>query len=81
MEQRCVYILKGDRYYIGSTCDLGRRLSDHKRGNTKTTKRIGNRELITSICCATKEEARALESKIKCSAHPERWCKVEQPRC
>jgi len=44
-----VYILKGSngRHYIGSTTDLERRLAEHQRGHTYTTKRLG--ESITIV--------------------------------
>jgi len=32
-----VYILKGERYYVGYTGNLQGRLEEHKRGQTKTT--------------------------------------------
>lgn len=38
-----VYMLRGasGRHYIGSTTDLERRLEQHRRGHTQTTKRLG----------------------------------------
>jgi predicted GIY-YIG superfamily endonuclease len=71
----CVYILKGDRYYVGSTTNLNRRFFEHKRGHTHTTKRIGNWELVKVIKTETIEEARLLERKIKKSGHVDRWIK------
>ena len=41
MQGGIVYILQSQqtqRYYIGSTTNLARRLKDHERGNTKTTR-------------------------------------------
>jgi predicted GIY-YIG superfamily endonuclease len=46
------YILRGDsgRHYIGSTTDLGRRLEDHRRGQTHSTKRLGgNLEIVAAV--------------------------------
>ncbi|MCF7917382.1 GIY-YIG nuclease family protein, partial [Candidatus Gracilibacteria bacterium] len=40
------YILKGERFYVGSTTDLERRLAEHERGKTHTTKRIGVWSLV-----------------------------------
>ncbi len=73
MSQIGVYILKGTRYYVGSTNDLERRLDQHRRGHTATTKRIGDWQLATFIPCETIEEARQLERKIKRSKNIERW--------
>jgi len=72
MENRCVYILKWDRYYIGSTNNIERRIVEHKRKGY-TAKRIGNRELVKIIDCGTRLDARQLEKKIKESYHPERY--------
>ena len=72
MEVRCVYILKWDRYYIGSTNDIDRRILEHKR-KWYTTKRIGVWQLIKTIDCETRLEARQLERKINESCHPERY--------
>jgi predicted GIY-YIG superfamily endonuclease len=74
-----VYILKGSRYYVGSTNDLNRRLIEHKRGQTETTKRIGKWDLVEFLPCTTLDEARILERKIKRSKNVQRWLK-EQPR-
>ena len=68
-----VYILKGKRYYVGYTSDLQRRLEEHKRGKTKTTKELGAWELVKVIPYATKTEAITLERKIERSGHVERW--------
>ncbi len=68
-----VYILKGSRYYVGSTPTLIKRLRDHRRGNTHTTKRIGDWKLTKVIYCKTLNEARALEVRIKKSKNIKRW--------
>ena len=68
-----VYILKGERYYVGYTGNLQRRLEEHKRGQIKTTREIGAWELVKVIPCATKTEAITLERKIKRGGHVERW--------
>ena len=67
-----VYILKGTRYYVGYTGDLKRRLEEHKKGQTNTTREIGAWELVKVIPCPTKREAITLERKIKRSGHVER---------
>jgi len=72
MENRCVYILKWDRYYIWSTNNIERRIHEHK---TKwySAKRIWERVLEKVIECKDRQEARELENKIKKSCHPERY--------
>ncbi|MBB1543164.1 GIY-YIG nuclease family protein [Candidatus Gracilibacteria bacterium] len=67
-----VYILKGKRYYVGYTGDLQRRLEEHKRGQTKTTRELGEWELVKVIPCSSKTEAISLERKIKRGGHIER---------
>jgi putative endonuclease len=68
-----VYILKGTRFYVGSTNDLERRLEQHRNGHTHTTKRIGEWELVKIIPTETLQEARELERKIKKSKNTSRW--------
>jgi predicted GIY-YIG superfamily endonuclease len=72
-----VYILKGDRYYVGSTPKLIGRLKDHRRGNTHTTKRIGHWKLARVIFCCSLFEARKLEMKIKRSKNIKRWAEYD----
>ena len=79
MKKVGVYILKGTRYYVGSTTDLDHRLFQHRNGHTHTTKRIGDWELVRFFPCNTIEDARRLESKIKKSKNISRWA-VEQSR-
>jgi len=62
------YILRNQtsgRHYIGSTTDLSRRLSDHKRGNTPSTRNRGRWELVYSEECADLKAARKREREIK----------------
>jgi predicted GIY-YIG superfamily endonuclease len=40
MNQIGVYILQGNRYYVGCTNNLERRLEQHKNGQAYSTKRI-----------------------------------------
>lgn len=70
---RWVYILKGNRYYVGSTNDKDRRIQEHRDWKTYTTLRIGERELVKWISCKDEKEARSLERKIKKWWHYERW--------
>ncbi len=68
-----VYILRGQngRYYIGSTTDLSRRLADHRRGNTHTTRRLGGElEVVASCEYSTLAEARRMERQLKAKKNP-----------
>ena len=73
MEKRWVYILKWKRYYVGYTWDLEKRLKEHKRWTTKTTRELWDWKLINFIECESKSEAISLERKIKKSWHIERY--------
>jgi putative endonuclease len=67
-----VYMLKGStgRYYIGSTTDMDRRMEEHRRGHTYTTRRLGELELVAKLETPTLAEARALERKLKQKKNP-----------
>ena len=73
MKKIGVYILEGPRLYVGSTEDLDRRLFEHIRGHTHTTKRIKKWELRKFFPCSSIEHARILEKKIKRSKNTRRW--------
>ena len=63
-----VYIIKSltfEKYYIGSTTDLERRLEQHKSGHTHTTKRFGELQLVFSQEYDDLKYARAIEKKLK----------------
>lgn len=62
-----VYILKSEfgRYYVGSTLNLERRFSEHKKGLTYSTKRMGKLELVFSQEYETIKKARQIEFKLK----------------
>jgi len=67
------YILRGGsgRHYIGSTTDLERRLKEHRRGHTHSTKRLGdNLVIVAAVEVATLGEARALEREMKRKKNP-----------
>ena len=62
------YILRNTisgRHYIGSTNNLERRLQEHNRGQTRSTKSDGEWVLIHHEIYNTKEEAVARERQIK----------------
>ena len=62
-----VYILKttSGKYYIGSTNDLDARMKHHKGGYTKSTKALGEVELIFKQEYYTLGEARRIERRLK----------------
>lgn len=63
-----VYILRSSisgRHYIGSTNDLVRRLSEHNRGHTKSTRQKGNWEVIYTEEYVESLEASRRERQIK----------------
>jgi putative endonuclease len=63
-----VYILQNsetDRYYVGSTIDLNRRLKQHRTGNTRTTRVLKTKKLIYTEEYLTEKEARVREKQIK----------------
>jgi putative endonuclease len=63
-----VYILQSlvnQRYYIGSTNDLTRRLREHEEGKTKSIRFIRPCKLVFSQEYATLIEARKIEYKLK----------------
>ena len=70
-----VYILKGNRYYCWCTNDLKRRLQEHRRWKTITTRIFKIHNLVWYYIVWTQQEAQTLERKIKDSGHIERWTK------
>ncbi len=72
------YILRNrtsGRHYIGSTTDLDRRLSDHQRGNTPSTRNRGRWELVYSEECADLKAARNVSGRsraigVECNSRP-----------
>ena len=63
-----VYILKNSisrRHYVGSTNNLVRRISEHNRGHTKSTRQKGNWEVIYTEEYNSELEARKREIIIK----------------
>ena len=68
-----VYILHWTRYYVWVTEDLTRRLEQHKRWQTHTTKRIGEWRCVWYFVFSEKEEAYAFEREIKKSKNVKRY--------
>jgi predicted GIY-YIG superfamily endonuclease len=68
-----VYILKGaKRHYLGSTVDLDARVTQHQRGHTHTTKRLGKRlARVARKDFATLSEARNVERMLKGKKNPQ----------
>lgn len=62
-----VYILQtgSKKYYIGSTDDITRRLRQHTKGDTATTKRLKVHALLLKQEYKTLQDARSVERKIK----------------
>jgi predicted GIY-YIG superfamily endonuclease len=68
-----VYILRGSngRHYIGSTLDIGRRLHEHRSGDTHTTQRLGSDiDLVIVHRLPCLAEARKLEGDLKNKKNP-----------
>ena len=63
-----LYILRSEssgRFYVGSTDDMERRLSEHQRGQTPSTRGRGPWKLVYTEKFATLLEARRRELEIK----------------
>ena len=68
-----VYMLRGssDRYYIGSTTDLQRRLKQHRHGHTYSTRRLGtDLKVIAALEMSSLCQARKLERELKRKKNP-----------
>jgi len=64
-----LYILQSDssgRFYVGSTDDLDRRVSEHQRGKNLATRGRGPWKLVHNEKFDTLSEVRRRESEIKC---------------
>lgn len=62
-----VYILKGqnNKFYIGSTINLQRRLRQHELGHTQTTKNMKVITLVFNQKYTSLKQARIIERRIK----------------
>ncbi|MEK7078804.1 MAG: GIY-YIG nuclease family protein [Patescibacteria group bacterium] len=63
-----VYILQNNqskRYYIGSTNDIDRRITEHNRGQTKSTRVAGNWMIVYKEEFDNRIDAKRRERQIK----------------
>ncbi len=62
-----IYILLCDQkiYYVGSTNDLKKRISQHKEGKSKYTKKFSDIELVYTEQLSSEKSARLREIQIK----------------
>lgn len=63
-----VYVLYSklsDRFYIGYTGDLKRRLVEHQSGTTQTTSRMKELGLVYYEACLSKTDAEERERQLK----------------
>ncbi len=63
-----VYILKSNskqRYYVGSTVNLARRLAEHQAGKVLSTKGLLPLVLVFKQSYVTFAEARTIEQRLK----------------
>jgi putative endonuclease len=68
MSEEGVYILKSqknNRYYIGSTNNLSRRLNQHKLGQVMSTRLLRPLEFVAFIKCLDLADARRAEYRLK----------------
>ena len=60
-----LYSLKLDRYYVGSTTNPDRRISEHQRGQTRSTARGAPWEVKMLQSFPSKSEALHAEMRLK----------------
>ena len=64
----CVYIFfdnTQERFYVGFTANIERRIKEHNRGQNWTTKRMLNRKIVFTECFTSEEDARRREKYFK----------------
>ena len=59
------YSEKLDKFYIGSTNNLKRRVKEHKYGKTHTTIRMKDWKLVYYEACLSKKDAQYRERQLK----------------
>ena len=60
-----IYDRINDRFYIGYTGDLRKRISEHKSGKNLTTRRMSIQELVYYEASISKKDAEAREKQLK----------------
>lgn len=60
-----LYSKEGDKFYYGFTEDLKKRLSYHKEGKSRYTKRYSDWILIYYEACLNKKDAKRREEYLK----------------
>jgi len=60
-----LYSKKLDKFYIGSTNDLKRRIKEHKFSKTYTTIRMKDWKLVYYEACLSKKDAQNREKQLK----------------
>jgi len=60
-----LYSKQLNRFYIGSTKDIKRRLEEHKYGHTLTTRKMKDFKLAYYEVCCSKEDAQFRERQLK----------------
>jgi len=61
----CILKDNNEKIYIGSTANLDRRLHQHRRGETATTRKMKGINLVFSQEFDSIENARRIENKLK----------------
>lgn len=72
-----VYVLQDNagKLYKGMTNNLSRRLAEHRRGRTRTTRKMGELDVVYTEEYSTRAEARQREKYLK-SATGRRFLKT-----
>lgn len=65
--QGFVYILKNseNKFYVGSTDNIDRRMYQHSIGHTQTTRNMKDFKMVFSQCFSSLAIARTIEQRIK----------------